>query len=155
MYDKYSERQFVNIGHNNFRSERYEVWSEGELVDTCITPTIVTFETISDISPLEDSILVAVESSISEKYLGKNFSFDVAYSNGDRILLGIIAKETNCQSFNDYQVFVMSAPFITRTKKIFKQNEPFACSIFMMSGQPDKITFTVPLSRCLVEFYSR
>ena len=154
MYDKYQERQLVNIGHNNFHSKRFEVWSDGQMIDSGVAETVVTFETVTEKSPHENSILVAVDSNLSTRHLAKNFSFDTAYTNGDRILLATIAKKTNYDNYNSYAVFVTSAPFITRQEKIFAPNEPFAGSIFMIQGQPNKVTFSTAGTKSLIEFYS-
>ncbi len=154
MYDKYSERQFVNIGNETLISTRFEIWSNGQLIESQKVRSIITFETITTKSPSENSILVAINSAVDQKYLAKNFSFDVAYTNGDRILLGIIANQSNYHTTNTYAVFVGSAPFYTRPFKEFAFNEPFAGSIYLINDYPAKITFSTLGTKCLIEFYS-
>ena len=153
MYDNYNERQLVTLGNFNYQSTRFEVWSGGKMIDTESLDTVVKLKTISNSNPSENSIEIEIISSSIMKHLPFKFSFDTAYSNGNRILLGIMAEKTNYDNYDSYSVFKSIAPFITRSEKKFDLNEPFACSLFTIQGQIAKITFTTAGTKSLVEFY--
>lgn len=154
MYDKFeSERQLVNIPQFEFSSNRYEVWSGGRMISSDMTHTIISFECMSVETPSEDAIKISLSTSLSINILDRTLYFDVAYTNNDRILLAIIPQSSNCQGDNSFDSFINFAPFFTRNSKNFKNNEPHACSLFLVNGTPEKITFSIASSKVLIEFY--
>ena len=152
-YDKFEKRQFVDFEQINFISKRYEMWSGGKMISSDFTSTIITITNLKEESFIENKIEVILKTSIDNSIIMNNFYFDVAYTNSDRILFGIIPQTSNCDDNNSYSGFVNYAPLKTRLHKAFKTNEPHACSLFLIQGNPDKITFSIALSKMLIEFY--
>lgn len=152
-YDRFEKRQFVDFEQIKFISKRYEIWSGGKMISNDFTPTILSITKLKEESFIENKIEVILKTNIDNSIIMKNFYFDVAYTNSDRILLGIIPQTSNCDDNNSYSGFVNYAPLKTRLHKTFKTNEPHACSLFLIQGNPDKITFSIALSKILIEFY--
>lgn len=155
MYDEFeNERQLVRLPQFNFTSNRYEIWSGGKMVSSAKTTTVLSFIGMKDDTPKMNNIEVFVLSTLSDDIIDSKLNFDVAYTNNDRILLAVIPQNSNCKGDNGFDSFVKFAPFYTRDTKNFKANEPHACSLFFVNGNPNKITFSIAASKLLIEFYS-
>ncbi len=154
MYDKFSERQYVTLGQFQFTSSKYEIWSGGQLIKSANVPTTISFNTLASNFPSENGIEVSLSTFLPENVIANKMYFDVGYTNNDRILLGIIPNSSNCEKNDSFEAFVAYAPLKTRQYKAFKNNEPHACSLFFINGIPNKVTFSIALSKVLIEFYS-
>lgn len=155
MYDKYSGIQIINLGEYTFESSRYEVWTGGQMVKSASIPTSISLKTIGGKIPSLNVIEISLSTFLPESLIAHKMSFDISYTGTDRILVTIVAANTNCEDYDSYKLFRNLSPTITRQEKLFKINEPYACSIFSINNIPDKITFAVPLSKLLIEFYSK
>jgi len=153
MFDTYNERRIVNFDKFNFVSNRFEIWSAGAMVDSGNIVTEISILNTSQESHQENKIAVSINSKLNDTILAKNLNFDIAYTNNDRILLGIIPQASNCDDNESFAAFVNFAPIRTRVQKTFKNNEPHACSLFLTQSRIEKITFSIALSKMLIEFY--
>lgn len=155
MYDKYSERQIIDFGEYTFESNRYEIWKDGQIIKSASIPTSISMKTIGNKIPSPNAIKISLSTVLQESLIAHRMYFDVSYTNGDRVLLAIIASNSNCSTYDSYTTFVAYAPVITRQQKDFNHNEAFACSIFSIDNVPDKISFSLPVSELLIAFYSK
>ena len=153
MYDKFSEVRLVNLGGVNFKSSRYEIWSGGKLIKSDSTPTSININTLNSESPAQDGIEFMIDSFLNEAILARKTYFDIGYTSIDRIRYAIIPNRSNCEGDVGYDSFIINSPIRTRENKIFNKNEPYAAGLFLVNGILDKVTFSVSLSRVLIEFY--
>jgi hypothetical protein len=153
MYDKFNERRYVSLGAFQFSSSHYEIWSGGQLVKSDKIQSIISFKTLASDFPSEDGIEVSLSTFLPIAVIANKLYFDVGYTNNDRVLLGIIPNSSNCEHNDSFKAFVTYAPLRTRQQKIFRINEPHACSVFFINGIPSKVTFSIALSKMLIEFY--
>lgn len=153
MYDKFNENRLVNLGKVNFNSSRYEIWSGGKLIKSGNANTSILINTLSDENPKQDGVEITVNSLISSELLASKVFFDVCYTSLDRVRYAIIPNSSNCQGDVGYDSFLAYSPIRTREYKCFNKNEPYAAGLFLINGVLDKITFSVSLSRVLIEFY--
>lgn len=153
MYDKFSEVRLVNLGRVNFESSRYEIWSGGKLIKSDSIPTSILINTLSSESPTPDGIEFVINSFLNESILARKTFFDIGYTSVDRVRYAIIPNRSNCEGDVGYDSFIANSPIRTREHKVFNKNEPYAAGLFLVNGVLDKITFSVSLSRVLIEFY--
>lgn len=149
MFDKYPNRQIINLDPFDFISNRFEIWSQGQMIKSVKDTTFLSF------CPNEgtNSTDVEVDTTLLEDDIDSNMTFDVCYTNGDRLLLAIIPKKSNCDTIDSFATFKSAALVVTREYYEFGLNEPHACSIFLIGGQLSKITFSIARTKKLIEFY--
>ena len=143
----------VNLGTVNFESSRYEIWSGGKLIKADSIPTSIRINTLTSDEPIQDGIEVIINSFLNEAIIPKKTYFDIGYTVLDRIKYAIIPTTSNCQGDVGFDTFIANSPIRTRGHKTFNKNEPYAASLFLINGVLDKVTFSVSLSRILIEFY--
>ncbi len=143
----------VNLGQVNFRSSRYEIWSGGKLIKSDSIPTSILINTLSSESPTLDGIEFVINSFLNETILARKLFFDIGYTSVDRVRYAIIPNRSNCSGDVGYDSFIANSPIRTREHKVFNKNEPYTSGLFLVNGVLDKITFSVSLSRVLIEFY--
>lgn len=153
MYDKFKESKLVNLGQFDFESSRYEIWSGGKLIKAEAIPTSIHFNTLTSESPLQNGIEVIINSFLNEAIIPKKTYFDIGYTALDRIRYAIIPSSSNCQGDVGFDSFLANSPIRTREHKDFNKNEPYAAGLFLINGVLDKVTFSISLSRILIEFY--
>lgn len=153
MYDKFNESILVNLGKVNFNSSRYEIWSGGKLIKSGNANTSILINTLSDENPKLNGVEITVNSLISNEILASKVFFDIGYTSLDRIRYAIIPNSSNCQGDVGFDSFLAYSGIRTREHKDFNKNEPYAAGLFLINGVLDKITFSVSLSRVLIEFY--
>ncbi len=153
MYDKFNEVKIVNLGIVDFESSRYEIWSGGKLIKADSIPTSIRFNTLTSDEPKQDGIEVIINSFLNEAVIPKKTYFDIGYTSLDRIRYAIIPRSSNCQGDVGFDSFLANSPIRTREHKNFNKNEPYAAGLFLINGVLDKVTFSVSLSRILIEFY--
>lgn len=154
MYDKQSDGEIVPIDVLRFKSTNYEIWKGGFMIEKADMATSIEIISNSAAAITVDGIDVKIETDLSEDEIRHRMKFDVAVTSRDRFLLCIVPSDSNAVVISSFKRFLSLVPFRTREHKSFASNEPHACSIFFVNGNPEKITFTVTLSETLIEFYS-
>lgn len=152
MYDKFPPFKAVEKQSIVFHPYRYEIWMNGQLVKKGKTSASIKVDTVK--LPNESDILLRTR--IKDKQLSSEiineFYFDLFFTAHDRLMLATV---TTMRSDDPaglrslQQIFPMN----TRNKKFLK-NEPFCCSLFLLNGCIDKMTFSFGNPDKLIEFYS-
>ena len=95
---------------------------------------------------------------VSENRLNikETLDFDIAYTSIDRILCSIIPMESNIYNSVAFRSFVANSPVgYTRNYKLIDENEPFACSIFLINNCVAKMSFSFENNPRLIELYAQ
>jgi len=148
----------LKIPNQLLRASRFEIWSSGKLIES---GQVVADLWVEHLYPQMETeglqITVRVKDENKEKiyaYINERFFFDVAYANEDRILVGIIAKESNIKNSRSYSGFINFAPFFTRETCFFNEKTPFCCSLFFSDdNELIKVTYSNGINNTLIEFY--
>ena len=153
MYDKLERGQIVSLSDFNFNSRKHEIWFNGNFQESVEESSKISFKMLIN-EAVNDSIEVCFSKNITEDVIANQTLFDICFTMSDRLVVAIIAEESNVPSDNNsYNVFINFATFMTRDYKEFKVNEPYACSIFFLNNEPEKISFNVALSKTIITFF--
>ena len=152
MYDQFKPFGKINQGLNfKFMPERYEIWQNGECIEN---RTSIMFNVKQD-----EKGKVHVSVSENKLNIKSTIIFDMAYTNGNRILCATVPMETNINNSDAFLSFKTHVPLgfdiITCKSKFFDENEPYAFSIFLIQNNVVKVSFSFENNPRLVEFYAQ
>ena len=151
MYDKFDTSKWEKIHGLNFSfiPERYELWKKNGQHYESSTSIILDVEQ-------DTKGKVFVDISENRLNIKETLDFDIAYTSIDRILCPIIPRESNIYNSAAFCSFKANSPIgYTREYKYFEEDEPFACSIFLINNCVAKMSFSFENNPRLIEFYAQ
>jgi hypothetical protein len=148
----------LKVPNQLLHASRFEIWSGGKLIDS---GEVVADLWVEHLYPQMETeglqITVRVKDLNKDriyKFINERFFFDVAYATEDRLIVGIIPKESNIDSSTSYSGYINFAPFFTRESYVFNEKTPFCCSLFFSEDDElSKVTYSNGLNNTLIEFY--
>lgn len=139
-----------------FRPSRYEVWQDGELIDSGNVDSPLRANVRGkrgQFNKAAADILIDVGPASSIDHICSESSYDICITAGDRVQLITIPEEEN----ENESVGLASSRLMlgsTRKAKTFNKDEPFCCNLFFIDGNIVKVSFSISHPEKLIEFYN-
>lgn len=146
----------LRVPNQLFYAKKFEVWSNGQIIDAGFENLELWVEQISTES-LDKSLQITVRKRDKtkgniHKYIKERFYLDVAYALNDRVLVCIIPETSNIINYNSFDTFVNLAPFKTREYYEFEPDVPYCCSLFFDdNNELIKVSYSNGINRTLIE----
>ncbi|WP_295676729.1 hypothetical protein [uncultured Mucilaginibacter sp.] len=149
MFDKHTDRKELNKQPFYFQPSRYELWIDGNLLNSGKTDHEIRATVISEHG--EEKIKINFDDSKLHHEIKQFNVFDKFMTSNDRLQLITIPADTNadCVGLSMMQRLVGA----TRQEKNFDRNEPYCCNLFTINGIISKVTFSYSNPEKLLEFY--
>lgn len=149
----------LQVPNQLLKASRFEIWSSGKMLDSgAVIADLWVEHLYPEMSTESLQITVRVKDDNKSriyKYIRERFFFDVAYATDDRILVGIIPRESNIKNSSSYNGYIEFAPFYTRDSYEFPNETPFCCSLFYDDkSELIKVTYSNGMNNTLIEFYA-
>ena len=151
-FDQFPPFKSALIADFEFRPQRYEVWQNGQKVESGKTTSTIQADVRGRLNQGAADILINAEPAVSIIHMRKNSVYDICITAGDRLQLLTIPKEENQ---NECVGLAMCRTNLgaTRDKKDFAADEPYCCNLFLKNGRIEKITFSLNHPEKLIEYY--
>ncbi len=150
MFDRFDPFQKLRKEDFSFQPIRYETWIGGKMVSSGKTNFAISAKVVKQ-NGNEQVDVTFFDTDLNHELASSN-TFDDYRTSTDRKQLLIIPEETNVENMAINMCKLLTG--VTRKRKDFGSNEPFACNLFFQNGVLVKITFSFSNPEKLMEFYS-
>jgi len=154
-YDRYEAYDNIDWQDTLFQPSRFEIWRNGQKIEAgkMSNPKPMTLKLEDNSQGLLGITQIKVThlEPILYDFLRYENWFDMYKPQGNRMILITVPSETNATCIG---MLTMQQRWPhSRYSYQFKENEPFACSLFTVQGQLAKVTFSLDNPETLVELY--
>lgn len=157
-YDKFPPMSQLNLSHVEFEffPSRYEVWKDQQLFESGNLDNKLNMVSgkVSDLNFSNSVLEISVYVSKCSNYLNRVLYFDIAFTSNDRIMCVRIppANQNDSRGLIHFRNVTHGVVGVTTQEKSTSR-QPWACSMFFIDSELDKLAFTISYPALMIEFY--